>query len=84
MDATLQRMFADKRHSEEDDQLITTPWGNKRWRSIRQSFEQRDRLLKCLKALVAMNNCNYDRGTTDYMVAMTQATAAIANAEHGA
>jgi hypothetical protein len=37
-------------------------------------------LLKTLKTLVAMNKCNYDRGTTDHMVAMVQADVAILRA----
>ncbi len=39
-----------------------------------------DELLKALKSLVAMNNCNYDRQTDDYQSGMTAAVAAIANA----
>ena len=37
-------------------------------------------LLECLHRLVAMNNCRYDRGTSDYKAAMEDAEAAIAKA----
>lgn len=37
-------------------------------------------LLEALKTLVAMNNCNYERGITDYQNAMSAARASIAKA----
>jgi len=33
----------------EDNEMIQTPWGKKRWGTIRQAFEQRDELLAALK-----------------------------------
>lgn len=36
-------------------------------------------LVSALSALIAMNNCNYDRGTDAYENAMNQARAALAN-----
>ena len=33
----------------EDNEMIQTPWGKKRWGTIRQAFEQRDELLEALR-----------------------------------
>jgi len=32
----------------EDNEMIQTPWGKKRWRTIREAFEQRDEMLQAL------------------------------------
>ena len=36
----------------EDNEMIQTPWGKKRWGTIRQAFEQRDELLDALRDVV--------------------------------
>jgi|688.fasta_scaffold916061_2 hypothetical protein len=33
----------------EDNEMIQTPWGKKRWSTIRQAFEQREELLAALR-----------------------------------
>ena len=43
----------------EDNEMIQTPWGKKRWGTIRQAFEQRDELLEALNNLAG--------GLVDYM-----------------
>ena len=43
----------------EDNEMIQTPWGKKRWGTIRQAFEQRDELLGALNNLAG--------GLVDYM-----------------
>jgi hypothetical protein len=35
----------------EDNEMIQTPWGKKRWSTIRQAFEQRDELLDALRGI---------------------------------
>ena len=35
----------------EDNEMIQTPWGKKRWGTIRQAFEQRDELLEALRGI---------------------------------
>lgn len=32
----------------EDNEMIQTPWGKKRWGTIREAFEQRDEMLQAL------------------------------------
>ena len=43
----------------EDNEMIQTPWGKKRWGTIRQAFEQRDELIEALNNLAV--------GLVDYM-----------------
>ena len=38
---------------ERDQQMIQTPWGKKRWRTIRLAFEQRDELLAACKEMLS-------------------------------
>ena len=45
--------------NKEDNEMIETPWGKKRWGTIRQAFEQRDELLEALNNLAV--------GLVDYM-----------------
>jgi hypothetical protein len=44
----------------EDNEMIQTPWGKKRWGTIRQAFEQRDELLEALKSLKTIALCISD------------------------
>ena len=45
--------------NKEDNEMIQTPWGKKRWGTIRQAFEQRDELIEALNNLAV--------GLVDYM-----------------
>jgi hypothetical protein len=45
--------------NKEDNEMIETPWGKKRWGTIRQAFEQRDELIEALNNLAV--------GLVDYM-----------------
>jgi hypothetical protein len=36
----------------EDNEMIQTPWGKKRWSTIRQAFEQRDELLDAVSDIL--------------------------------
>ncbi len=64
----------------EDNEMIQTPWGKKRWGTIRQAFEQRDELLEALRDVTeelkhAAHIVNLDED------AIGRAKAAIAKAE---
>lgn len=37
--------------NKEDNEMIQTPWGKKRWSTIREAFEQRDEMLNALRRL---------------------------------
>jgi hypothetical protein len=44
----------------EDNEMIQTPWGKKRWGTIRQAFEQRDELIEALNKLLDEFQANHD------------------------
>jgi hypothetical protein len=63
----------------EDNEMIQTPWGKKRWGTIRQAFEQRDELIEALNKLLDEFQANYD-GDELYGDWIAIAEAAIAKA----
>ena len=65
---------------EEDNQLIETPWGKKRWRTIREAFEQRDELLEALERcahVIGHNDCTDGKTPNGFAVALDRARAVI-------
>ena len=66
---------------ERDQQMIQTPWGKKRWRTIRLAFEQRDELLEALRMFIALDPRCHHGVTSCGECAVCKGAAAIAKAE---